>query len=380
MSATATKSEHHIFNITGKYMTNLINSLMDEGRIKFAMQVTEDCGVPPEMILETILRKKIMQGSLRTNDLHLEDVENSEEQQKWFKTWLDIRCKKFALITRQIAMIQERCYWASLLPNYDGIIYRSGDDTSKFTNHSGHTRTKDLKEMNHLAEEIADLTPLITDILPIIGESVNYLNPYFEIADKNFEQDYEHIEKMKTSPFLVTNMQRDVKQKNFQAVKEFPVRTHDSLGQKYFEPKTIGGLDDVVGLPRVKPATVVVPYGIDMEIVDTAWISPDGKFYGRFGTMADFIHKDLADEFQEAGMIPADHKNPDEWLENDGWLKISHGRILYHNIKLDVTNAQRETLKAYAKHRNLPYLEIGMLRKKLRLENIDSVSSIDLMQ
>jgi len=78
----------------------------------------------------------------------------------------------------------------------------------------------------------------------------------------------------------------------------------------------------------------VIKNGIEpVNILDNysaGWLSPDGKFYGLRGKIANMLHNQIADALQEIGIIPnevddyGNMVNPDSWLEQQGWVKI-HG-------------------------------------------------------
>jgi len=384
---TSERRVYH-FNVNGENTNRMIDNLVDEGRIKLAMDMTDSCGVPAEKILDVVLRKAVIRGNSRDESLCLveynetEHKEELEKQKIWFDIWLDRMCKKYAINTVEMALLQERVYYTTLLSDINGIKYRNPE---KFNHRYGSTagdpnREENMEQQKKIAENIIDLYPLITTILSHTGNDIILLQKYEDMAIDHFKEDFDKLEKVKTSPNLITNMGRDLANNKYKPVKEFQVLTHSASGEEYEPPKKIGSLDDVVGLPTVETSKEIVPFGIDLDYIESGWVSPDGLFYGRYGSIVDFIHKDVADDLQKAGIVPADHNNPDEWLEKDGWMKISQGRILFDNPKLDITNKQRNCLKAYAKHRNLPYIEIGMSRHKYSVDKIDDLSAIDLMR
>lgn len=86
-----------------------------------------------------------------------------------------------------------------------------------------------------------------------------------------------------------------------------------------------------------------------MDNWSAGWLSPDCKFYGLNGEIANMLHNQIADALQEAGVIPmyetdenqqfflVDEKdkkhlpkiNPDAWLEQHGWVKVHGDNINY---------------------------------------------------
>lgn len=88
-----------------------------------------------------------------------------------------------------------------------------------------------------------------------------------------------------------------------------------------------------------------------MDNWSAGWLSPDCKFYGLNGEIANMLHNQIADALQNAGMIPMyenenDEKlnikiNPDAWLEQHGWVKVHGDNINYAgclNHRLGIEN------------------------------------------
>lgn len=88
-----------------------------------------------------------------------------------------------------------------------------------------------------------------------------------------------------------------------------------------------------------------------MDNWSAGWLSPDCKFFGLNGEIANMLHNQIADALQNAGMIPMyenenDEKlnikiNPDAWLEQHGWVKVHGDNINYAgclNHRLGIEN------------------------------------------
>lgn len=76
------------------------------------------------------------------------------------------------------------------------------------------------------------------------------------------------------------------------------------------------------------------------------WIAPNGDYYGTNNPDITYIHLGLSNKLMKDGIIP-ESKNPDRWLELNGWIK-QHGSAI---ISLDsaknekpITNNQIKTL------------------------------------
>jgi hypothetical protein len=85
----------------------------------------------------------------------------------------------------------------------------------------------------------------------------------------------------------------------------------------------------------------VIKSGIEpVDIMDNysaGWLSPEGVYYGMNGEIANMIHIQIADALVEKGIIPAINEHgdkldgalADQWLEQNGWIKIHKDNINY---------------------------------------------------
>lgn len=93
------------------------------------------------------------------------------------------------------------------------------------------------------------------------------------------------------------------------------------------------------------------------------WLSPEGEYYALNGDIANMLHNQIADALVAAHIIPLKDgdtdvtKNPDSWLEENGWVKIHGDWILYggyfqsHYMKplVPITDKQIEQISLYGK-------------------------------
>lgn len=102
-----------------------------------------------------------------------------------------------------------------------------------------------------------------------------------------------------------------------------------------------------------------------MDNWSAGWLSPDCKFYGLNGDIANMLHNQIADALQEAGVIPMyederdkEHNiklNPDAWLEQHGWVKIHENHVDYagclnHHIGKENVHINEEQVKLIAEY------------------------------
>lgn len=74
---------------------------------------------------------------------------------------------------------------------------------------------------------------------------------------------------------------------------------------------------------ELKPVEITEGY-------DAGWLSPDGDFYGLNGSVGNMLHLNIAVRLLASKKIPVkEMRNPDRWLEENGWVKIHHDWILF---------------------------------------------------
>lgn len=74
---------------------------------------------------------------------------------------------------------------------------------------------------------------------------------------------------------------------------------------------------------ELKPVEITEGY-------DAGWLSPDGDFYGLNGSVGNMLHLNIAERLLASKKIPVkETRNPDRWLEENGWVKIHHDWILF---------------------------------------------------
>lgn len=74
---------------------------------------------------------------------------------------------------------------------------------------------------------------------------------------------------------------------------------------------------------ELKPVEITEGY-------DAGWLSPDGDFYGLNGSTGNLLHLNIAERLLASKKIPVkEMRNPDRWLEENGWVKVHHDWILF---------------------------------------------------
>lgn len=69
---------------------------------------------------------------------------------------------------------------------------------------------------------------------------------------------------------------------------------------------------------ELKPVEITEGY-------DAGWLSPDGDFYGLNGSTGNLLHLNIAERLLASKKIPVkEMRNPDRWLEENGWVKVHH--------------------------------------------------------
>ena len=117
-----------------------------------------------------------------------------------------------------------------------------------------------------------------------------------------------------------------------------------------------------------------------MENWTAGWLSPDGIYYALNGEIANMLHNQIAIALQEKGIIPENEINPDQWLEEHGWVKIHKNNVQFsgcNNFRLskpnvDMTNVQIEKIFKYIHELHGDIIKLGW--------RLDPVSALSFKQ
>lgn len=104
------------------------------------------------------------------------------------------------------------------------------------------------------------------------------------------------------------------------------------------------------------------------EGYDAGWLSPDGDFYGLNGGTGNLLHLNIAERLLASKKIPVkEMRNPDRWLEENGWVKVHHDWILFSGsfYGKTLTEAQIEKLYRYGQVCHRGVLRLGTAQTQI---------------
>lgn len=107
---------------------------------------------------------------------------------------------------------------------------------------------------------------------------------------------------------------------------------------------------------ELKPVEIIEGY-------DAGWLSPDGEFYGLNGSTVNLLHLNIAERLLASKKIPVkEMRNPDRWLEENGWVKVHHDWILFSGpfFGKTLTDVQIEKLYRYGQVCHRGVLRLGV--------------------
>lgn len=107
---------------------------------------------------------------------------------------------------------------------------------------------------------------------------------------------------------------------------------------------------------ELKPVEITEGY-------DAGWLSPDGEFYGLNGSVGNMLHLNIAERLLASKKIPVkEMRNPDRWLEENGWVKVHHDWILFSGpfFGKTLTDVQIEKLYRYGQVCHRGVLRLGV--------------------
>lgn len=111
---------------------------------------------------------------------------------------------------------------------------------------------------------------------------------------------------------------------------------------------------------ELKPVEITEGY-------DAGWLSPDGEFYGLNGSVSNMLHLNIAERLLASKKVPVkEARNPDRWLEENGWVKVHHDWILFSGsfYGKTLTDVQIEKLYRYGQvcHRGVLRLGVSQIQ------------------
>lgn len=112
---------------------------------------------------------------------------------------------------------------------------------------------------------------------------------------------------------------------------------------------------------ELKPVEITEGY-------DAGWLSPDGEFYGLNGSAGHMLHLNIAERLLASKKIPVkEMRNPDRWLEENGWVKVHHDWILFSGsfYGKTLTEAQIDKLYRYGQVCHRGVLRLGTAQTQI---------------
>lgn len=202
----------------------------------------------------------------------------------------------------------------------------------------------------------------------IIKESKRYiedsikLNKIFIFLKKSYKLSDLHIDNDGT--LMLTEI--------MQNVKDLCSYNFDNLKLKY-ENKDISkfiesqhDIDTMIN-NGISPVNILDNYS-------AGWLSQDGTFYGLNGEISHMLHNQIADALYNSGIIPLAKKNeinPEQWLDENGWVKIHGNWILYEGYLHNNIPLSKEQINIIYKYGQMCHN--GMLRLGIKQEYVSAV-------
>lgn len=375
-------SQYMSFSVDGEHMTRLLRTLWVEGRIQPALNIIESCGCPEQFWIKLFTGKAKMVGNSGDDSLGIvdDDTEYHDSIKLSFDSLNDRMVKDFIKNSVLYANADARMKYWPLRMDVIGVAYKTGK-RGEYKETHGTCFSRDKVSVERAGAALVELKPFFTYIYPLMGKSI-YDIPWHKVEEQMEEFDLYHPNYLPVMSDIAKNG------KKVPTVDLKDELTGRGVG-KYSTPA--GKISDVIKhqtqpspqeLESVKKEKLK-PMGLDDPNVTNAWIDRNGNFYGdrRFSVMFTLVHIELADKMQDDGIIPkyADmpiwnngKPEPCQYLEGTGWIKLSANQFLYYpkNYKLKVTQAQINTIKKYAKVRNLQGVHIGYFDKNVPVDEL----------
>lgn len=125
---------------------------------------------------------------------------------------------------------------------------------------------------------------------------------------------------------------------------------------------------------ELKPVEITEGY-------DAGWLSPDGDFYGLNGSVGNMLHLNIAERLLASKKIPVkEMRNPDRWLEENGWVKVHHDWILFSGpfFGKTLTDVQIEKLYRYGQVCHRGVLRLGVSQVQITAARLRETEPIML--
>lgn len=114
---------------------------------------------------------------------------------------------------------------------------------------------------------------------------------------------------------------------------------------------------------------------------DAGWLSPEGDFYSLNGSTGNLLHLNIAERLLASKRIPVkEMRNPDRWLEENGWVKVHHDWILFSGsfYGKTLTEAQIDKLYRYGQVCHRGVLRLGTAQTQITAVRLRATEPIML--
>ena len=165
----------------------------------------------------------------------------------------------------------------------------------------------------------------------------------------------------------------------------FELMNGDSEVEQYIRRDTINMMMVDNYIKKQVEIDRIISNGIQpVDITDgynAGWLAPDGTYYGLNGEISNMLHNQIADALVAAEIIPIgstkngidNRKNPDEWLERNGWVKIHGNWILFdgwnqhllHKDNIALTKEQKDAIYRYGQACCDGILQLGYSKESI---------------
>jgi hypothetical protein len=129
----------------------------------------------------------------------------------------------------------------------------------------------------------------------------------------------------------------------------------------------------------------IVPVNI-LDNWSAGWLAPNGDYYALNGEIANMLHNQIADALVTAEIIREEEdtlKNPDAWLEQNGWVKIHGNNINFAgclNVRIGKRNVQMTSEQIRKIYEYGQHCCNGLLKVGWKMQPLSAVKFKDLME
>jgi hypothetical protein len=343
------------FTVTGEFITSMSREKLVTIGIAAAIDFLTECviGLPADTAILILTGKSKLTGD-SDEGLSLSDDDATESAGvplDVMSAW-DRASDKYIDITSKMMHLRRRIMTLALVDNPDCRHYRmNGVDYHGLW----LSFDADMASYSALESALSDLTKELSRLFPITGRSMSDM-PLEKIS---MDVDHSlHIAGGETPSSLSFEQVRSLSKDELCGL------FCDSMySTGYSEIKLRGeGIDrgellneylaaqheiDKLAKEDIKPNDIT-------DLNDAGWLSPEGKWYGVNGTIANMLHNQIADMLLKSGLVPEHaENNPDNWLMQNGWVRVAHNWVLYEGYDrigriLPITSRQVEELHRYA--------------------------------